>query len=284
MYAGGRFYEPYTSKKYSVYNINGTHHLNIQNITDGNIGYYECKDDVTSDVYGSVNIEVYNQPLCEYSNREYIGKNTCNIEPDELMFTCSISFNNIVPKLYWRILNNSYPFSNSMCQIRNKTITCTITKYPESEYDGSAFRCHTINRLINCTGNSIKIAYFHTLNHSLINNIVNCTANTNQIVKHQWIYYPTNHMLKDISDSQTILINNPGKYICFINYTLNGSYCSAVGAEIIHSSKDTNNGLIIYVIIGIFPATILLIVMLFCCWKKIYQKPKLVNQHIESLL
>lgn len=99
-------------------------------------------------------------PVCRVNMHSdgFVGPNTCNIEPENMIFTCAVSFNGKEPQLTW--LNDSLPISSTICEYQPNLINCSVTMKADPLFDGLIPVCHTraSNAIdYNCTTEAVKV-------------------------------------------------------------------------------------------------------------------------------
>lgn|SRR6218665_2328213 len=103
-------------------------------------------------------------PVCRSDTKEHriIGPNDCNIEPEDVLLSCSATYSgDIPPILKWTRSGDISPISNgrTMCGNSTNRVDCHLTITADHLLlDGSTYVCHTEQTTnINCTSDAIDL-------------------------------------------------------------------------------------------------------------------------------
>lgn len=87
-------------------------------------------------------------PICQSSKmtNTVIGPNSCGIEPDNLVLTCTVQYHgNEVPILEWRNLVSNDTISKGITRGSNDTyVTLSLTMTVDNSIDDTSYLCQTI--------------------------------------------------------------------------------------------------------------------------------------------
>lgn len=106
------------------------------------------------------------KPTCSYRmpTDGFVGPNTCNIQQEDMTFSCDVSFNGKPPRLSWRSakFNDSKRFNSSSCEVKPNRRTCNLILEAKPWFDGSVFICEVglmklDDRRYSCNTERIKV-------------------------------------------------------------------------------------------------------------------------------
>lgn len=230
-----------------------TYNLIITGVRPEDAGVYYCSSHDAVQVISETHLTIlYSDPVCSVNMHPdgFVGPNTCNIEQENMIFTCAVSFAGKSPQLSWSSkLNDSQSISSSTCEYQPNRINCTVTAKADPLFDGLIPVCHTgaSNAFgYNCTTEVIKVNYFLTKNETAekkLHENVSCSVESNLNASYKW------HLMQDTRttftlDQTTILLQNPGIYICEAEYNIRNVTCvvSAANISVGAVDKETEKG------------------------------------------
>src|SRR6218665_3734977 len=87
-----------------------------------------------------------------------LGPNSCNIEPDELKMSCSVSYHgNIPPLIQWREFQSAgYIEKGVSCEQTDDQAICKFSVNASLSLNGSSYICETATRY-NCSSGIINV-------------------------------------------------------------------------------------------------------------------------------
>lgn len=247
MYAGGIFYSPYNVRFNMTTTGDNTYTLVNGKARPEDAGVYKCWDEEARGQASSADLTVLNtRLLCETSMNAggYIGPNTCNLQQENMIFSCSVSFNGKPPRLVWRTSNDNRLINSSVCDHQQPNrINCQLTLKSDPSYDGTVFTCQTAQpggTQYNCSTGVIKVQYFALYRESkpmekMVDEEVECSVRSNLNPRFKWSLSKGNQETV-VSNTKAHVIRDSGLYSCNVSYNIGDVQCSLL-ASVIYALK-----------------------------------------------